>query len=304
MSHSDPAASPPYHRRMVGGRRIVAVAVGLLVVTGACGGGGKKDDKAEQKGVSDETTTSIVAGEGSTDAGTPGGAGATKPGSPGAAGGTTTTSPRSGASASGSGSTSSASPRFTAPGGYVYRRTGKQAVTGLGEQSLDGEGSLSVDPPAGDDQHTFLSYGESDASEQTLRSKPGSLELVHLKTITRAGTTTEFRPNPPVLFAPDPLAVGRTWSWRITSTDGSVTVDGSFKATRTEDLNVGGEQVATTVVEADLRFSGSITGTTKQTVWASPKYRLIVRTDEVTDLTSPFVVHSETSSVITSTKPR
>jgi hypothetical protein len=185
----------------------------------------------------------------------------------------------------------------------VYARTGKQSVTGFGEQTLDGEGSLTVDPPNGDDQRTFLSYGGNESVDQTLRSRPGLVELVHLKTATRTGTTTEFRPTPPVLFAPDPATVGRTWSWRITSTDGSSNVDGSFKVLRNETLTIGGEAVSTAVVEANLTLSGAIAGTSKQTVWASPKYRLAVRTDDVTDTTAPFASHSQSSSVLKSTKP-
>lgn len=292
---------------MPGARKITVVAVALLLVAGACGGGDKKKDAAKQ---GDEMGAAPTDGS-STSSSTPGAEGGatatTKPGSAPAGGATSSGGSGSGATATTKpGSTTAATtaagtPRFAAAGNYVYQRSGKQ-TSPLGDQTLAGEGSLRVDPPSGDDQHTFLAYG-SDTTDQTLRSKSGAIELVHLKTQTPYLPATEFRPAPPVLFAPDPLTVGRTWSWRMTSTDGKVTVDGSFKALRNENIAIGGEQVATTVVEATLTFSGDITGTSKRFVWGSTKYRLVVQTEDTTDLTKPFVVHSESRSTLNSTAP-
>lgn len=279
-------------------KRIGGIVVCVLLLAGACGGDKKdeaeKGDDTVAETTTDESTTtsSTVAGGG------PGGGGTatTKPGAAGssnASGATTTT-----AAGAGGGAASSGTKRFATAGGYIVKRTGTASGT-----SRDGEGSLTVDPPSGDDQRTLLSFGEADTVDQTLRSKSGAIELVHLRTQTPF-FATEFRPSPPVLFAPDPLVVGRTWSWRMTSTDGKVTVDGSFKVLRNETVDVGGEQVSTTVVEANLTFSGDVAGTAKQTVWASPAYRLVVKTDDVTDLTKPFPLHSETKTALTSTKPR
>jgi hypothetical protein len=283
-------------------KRLGGIVVCVLLLAGACGGGDKKDDAkkggdAAVEAPTDESTTtsSTAAGQAAADSG---GTATTKPGSgsgsgatgAGASGGTTTTRPGSTAS--------SGSARFAAAGGYIMKRTGTASGT-----SREGEGSLSVDPPNGDDQRTFLSFGEADTVDQTLRSKSGAIELVHLRTQTPF-FATEFRPSPPVLFAPDPLVVGRTWSWRITSTDGKVTVDGSFKALRNETVDIGGEQVSTTVVEANLTFSGDVVGTSKRTVWGSPAYRLVVKADDVTDLSKPFPLHSDTKTVLTSVKPR
>lgn len=279
-------------------KRLGGIVVCMLLLAGACGGGDKKDKEADKGGEpavegmapGETTTSSTLAGQaaGATTTTKPGATG----GTPGAAGAGATTTTRPGSSAS------SGTPRFAAAGGYIVKRTG---TTSAG--SADGEGSLTVDPPNGDDQRTFLSYGEADTTDQTLRSKSGAIELVHLRTQTPF-FALEFRPSSPVLFAPDPLAVGRTWSWRITSTDGKVTIDGSFKALRNEAVDVGGEQVSSTAVEASLTFSGSVVGTSRRTVWGSPAYRLVVRTDDVTDLTQPFPFHSDTRTVLTSTKPR
>ena len=284
---------------MPGARKITAVAIALLLV-GACGGGDKKNDAAKggdptTEAVTDESTTSssTPGAEGGASTATTAKPGAT-PGAAGAAGATTTTKPGSSTAAT----TASGSPRFAAAGGYIVKRTGTASGT-----SRDAEASFTVFAPTGDDQRLLLSYGEAEFTDQTVRSRSGAIELVHLRTQTPF-FGIEFRPSLPVLFAPDPLAVGRTWSWRMTSTDGKVTVDGSFKVLRNENVAVGSEQVATTAVEANLTFSGDVTGTSKQTVWASPKYRLVVQTDDVTDLTKPFVFHAESRSTLTSTTPR
>lgn len=280
-------------------KRLGGIVVCVLLLAGACGGGDSKKDEAKRgdelgAARTDESTTTSSTSAGQAPAGG-GGTSTTKPGAPtaGASGATTTT-----AAGSGGGTASSAAKRFATAGNYIVRRTGTASGT-----SRDGEARLTVDPPNGDDQRTFLSYGDSDTVDQTLRSKSGAIELVHLRTQTPF-FAIEFRPSPPVLFAPDPLVVGRTWSWRITSTDGKTTVDGSFKALRNETVDIGGEQVSTTVVEANLTFSGEVAGTSKQTVWGSPAYRLVVKTDDVTDLTKPFPLHADTKSVLTSTKPR
>jgi hypothetical protein len=238
---------------MARGRRIAAVAVALFVVAGACGGGDDKKDAADDGAGStsgaarDEATTSSTGPAGGV-------------GSPGAAsGGTTTTRPGSGSSSAGGagatttsstaskGPTTVAASKFAAPGSYVYNRTGKRTVTGLPEQSLNGEGRLRVDPPNGNDQHSAVDYGDG-GTEQTVRPRAGGIDLVYLK-VTQGGASWEFRPSPVVLFAPDPASVGSTWKWRITSTDGALTIDASFKVVRNETVTIGGEAVPTAVVE-------------------------------------------------------
>jgi hypothetical protein len=285
------------------------MALALAVALAACGGGDKKKDTAADGGAaSEDGTTTTVPGQTPTgEAGAPGGAGTSAGGttaSGGAQAGTNTTTAPSGGgpttTAKAGSSSPSTSSKTAAPGRYVYQRTGKQ-TSPFGEQSLNGQGTLTVNAPNGAEQHSSTVYTES-SSEQTLRHRSGGIDLLYLKVSNQAGTF-EFRPSPPVLFAPDPLTVGATWSWRITSTNGALTIDASFKVVRTETLNIGGEQVATSVVEGTSQVSGAFTGTLKQTLWGSEKHRLIVRTDDVTDITAPAAIHSESSSVLTSTRP-
>ena len=277
------------------GRRLIALLVVVASVTAACGGGDKKDDGPAKGGETtdstmasgDTTTTTAVGGDGG--APVPGGAtGGSAPATAGAPGSPTTTAKAG---------TAPAGTRTAAPGRYTYRRTGTRTVGG-GDSSLDGEGTLTVDPANGNEQHSRTEYVDS-STEQTVRHRAGGIDLLFLK-ITFSSFTYEFRPSPPVLFAPDPPAVGATWSWRMTSTDGSVTVDGSFKVLRNETVTIGGEPVATAVVEGNLRFSGALTGTSKQTLWGSDRYRLIVRTEEAADF---GFARWRSNSVLVSTKP-
>jgi hypothetical protein len=297
---------------MHGGSRTkaAALALALAVVTAACGGGDKKKDAAGDA-ASDEGTTTTVAGQAPTgETGAPGsgsaGGSAASPGGAPTGSPATTVAPSGGGSptttAKAGSSPSATSSKTAAPGRYTYRRTGDQ-TTPFGPRSLNGEGSLVVQPPNGADQHSATTYTES-SSEQTLRHRAGGIDLLYLKIANQqAGSSFEFRPSPPVLFAPDPLAVGATWSWRMTSTNGALTIDASFKVVRNETLDIGGEAVATAVVEGTSQLSGAFTGTLRQTLWGSERYRLIVRTDEATDITAPAAVQSKSSSVLVSTKP-
>lgn len=296
---------------MHGGSRTKAVAlvVVLAVVMAACGGGDKKKD-ATGDAASEDATTTTVAGQSPTEeTGAPGGASAG--GGAVAPGGAPTGSPTTVAPSSGGGPTTTAkagssapatSSKTAAPGRYTYRRTGDQ-TSPFGAQSLNGEGSLVVHAPNGADQHSVTAYTES-SSEQTLRHRAGGIDLLYLKIDNRqAGSSFEFRPSPPVLFAPDPIAVGATWSWRMTSTNGALTIDASFKVVRNETIDIGGEAVATAVVEGTSQLSGAFTGTLRQTLWGSERHRLIVRTDDTTDITAPAAIHSKSSSVLVSTRP-
>lgn len=304
---------------MHGGLNVKAIVVAVSVLVAACGGGGA--DKAATTGDTqpgEETTTVPPGGDGEGqadggDVGAAGGASAggtatTKPGavaSSGSSGGTS-----SGSGGSGGGSTATTTPgkggsavaagKSAKAGRYTFNRTGTRKLPGnFGDQSLNGPGTLTVDPPTGSDQRTFLSYNQYDSTEQTVRYRADGIDLLALKLETQAGTF-DFRPSPPVLFAPDPVNVGATWAWKMTSTDNRLTLDSTFKVVRTESQSIGGESVATAVVEGTINVSGVLTGTIRQTLWASERYRMIVRLDETSDLNG---ITSQSSSVLASTTP-
>lgn len=286
-------------------RRLVAALLALSLLA-ACGGGDGDDDAARSSSDKASTTTTP---DGKTSSGTDGadddgkGSGPTvtsgeKPtpidggGSSGAGntggGGSTDTTPTT----SGSVPPRTGNERTATPGTYTYNRTRDGSPT---------QGTLVVHRPQGADQRFVTTYQGGEAAETLLRSRSGGIDLLLLKTTTPLLGTEEYRPSPPVQFAPDPAPVGTTWSWRITSTDGDQTLDGTFRVARTERLTIGGEAVDTVVFESTVNVSGdNFTGTLHQTTWASPKYRLVVRGDE--RLESSFLRYTQ-SAVLASTRP-
>lgn len=169
----------------------------------------------------------------------------------------------------------------TAPGRYRYASTGTFSVGLGGEQSRSGESVLTVDPPAGTDQHS-IRQGEGRVSEQIVRFQPDGTYLVMLK-VTDQGLTKEFRPTSPVLAVPSGAAPGRTWSWRATSTDGKTTLDASFRAERREAVRVGADTVEALVVQAALVTSGDLASRGTQTLWVAESRRLVVREQSTMD---------------------
>lgn len=275
------------------GRRALSV-VGAVVAAAtlvACGGGDDKDaSPTTQHGTTTTVATPVTGGASPTPLA--GGAPATTApiGSPRH---TTpaTTPPRSGATSGAAGTPASSVAVGTRPGTYRYASTGTFSTGPTGEQQRSGESVLTVDPPAGADQHS-LRQGENRATEQVVRYQADGAYLVVLK-VTEQGITKEFRPPAPVLAVPSPAPVGRTWSWRMTSTDGRTTIAADFRIERTEAVQVGPESVPTVVVQATLVTTGDVTSRGTQTLWVAESRRLVVREQSTTDGTyGSFSFHS------------
>lgn len=219
------------------------------------------------------------------------------------------TTVKSGSVAAGSNGTSPpASPKGlqpTPPGKYDYAITGfRRGGTPATTQQINDSAELTVDPPTGADQHSNQvdkQYAQA-SQEETLRYQADGIYLVDLKI---GGGAIEFKPNPPALEYPAPATIGKSWEWTTKSTDGGTTVNTKLKVLRDENLMVGTESVAATVLDVIITTSGTVVSTTHSTIWVSEKYRMILRTDSVADITSPpFVAgHAETSSKLQSTKP-
>lgn len=265
-------------------RLSTAAAVLALVMLANCGG--DSDDEATRA----STTTSGAGASSSTIAGgsAPVGGATTTTAAP--AGVSSSTRARGGAAAQATPTTSSggkaaASPSpgvaATLPGRYRYASTGTFAVGLGGEQRRSGESVLTVDPPAGADQHS-IREGEGRVSEQIVRFQPDGAYLVMLK-VTEQGLTKEFRPPSPVLAVPGAAAPGRTWSWRVTSTDGKTTLDASFRAERREAVSVGADTLEALVVQATLVTSGDLASRGTQTLWVAESRRLVVREQAATE---------------------
>jgi hypothetical protein len=307
-------------------RRWGTVLVVIALLSAACGGGksGKAASGAKGTTTSTSTTaapTSTTSGINSTGATAPasasanannsagagtGGAG----GSAGAGGGGAATTATTATAKSGGGTNSNASGASTttahaaAAGRYTYNRTGSANSSAFGQQSLDGQVPLQVDPPAGADQHSTTNPGGSNSFEQTLRFLADGAYFTQVKQTT-SGFAKEFRPNPPVLAVPNNAANGRSWQWTTTSTDGATTLNGSFTAVRHETLTVGGQAVDCLLLDVTLKTSGDVTSTSTDKFWVSYKYGLVVRQQDTTDGTLGSVTfHSTSDQILQSVTPQ
>ena len=270
--------------------RAAAVALALALVAAACG----DDGGAERDSAGATTTTTRSAPPSTEDTTASAVASTTTTAAPAAAG-------RRGRAATTASPTTTAAPtapatgvRFTAPGTYRYAATGQFSSTVGGAQPRNGVTTLTVDPPSGSDQRS-VRQGLGRVTEQVLRLDGGGAYLVSMR-VTDQGVDKEVRPAPPALALPADVAVGRTWSWRATSTDGATTVAATMRALRDEDVTVGGAAVRSLVVEALLTLTGDLMSTSKQTLWVSDRHRLIVRQDDATEGRLGVIAFSSTSS--------
>lgn len=284
-------------------KRVAGALVAVALLAGACGSK-DKDDKTDAAKSAD-TTSTTAAGQTPTSTGAAG-SGTTVPGSGKATGSgqnaTATTAKSSGGATATTTAKSSTAPKPAQPGTYTYNRTGTSHTSVFGDQSMDGQVSLKVDPATGSDQHTTMTSPEG-TSEQTLRALAEGAYLVMSKQSSN-GITKEFRPDPIVLVLPSNPTVGRSWSWSTTSTDGKTKLDAALKIERNETIAVGGEQVPTVVVSIVLKASGDITFTSTSYNWVSLAKSLIMRTDTTTDGTFNNVqFHQQYSQILQSTRP-
>lgn len=274
-------------------RRFALVVLTVLLVTGGCTSKKKSELKASTNAT---TTTTSTAGDAATSTTAAGGGGTTTTRK-----GATTTTARAGATAtttpSGPGTPPPASQVGANPGTYKYHVTGTSPFG-----PVDAENTLAVDAPAGSDQHTNQT-GQSGTTETVYHYQSDGVYIKQLK-ITNPAFTAEFKPPAPVLGSPVPATVGKSWNWTMMSTDGKYKLDGTFAIPRTETVKIGGEDVPCSVIEATLKVSGAFTSTSKETLWGSEKYRLVVQVHDVTDATyNGAPIHSDTTSTLKSTKP-
>lgn len=231
-------------------------ALVALVLLAGCGGGSSPSTEAEATASPTVTSaTTAPAGGSSATPSTGAGTSATK-------------GPSSAATADASGSASPvasapAAATFTAPGTYTYDSHG--TFTAGTPRKVDSTAELTVDKPSGNRQHSALG-GEQSSTEQ---------DVVHLSTgsylarlvISLPGQTKEFRPAKPVLGHPRPAAVGRSWSWSMTSTDGKTKAAYAAKVVRKESVTIGGTKVAAWVIDSTLKLTGDFAYTERGTIW-------------------------------------
>lgn len=126
-----------------------------------------------------------------------------------------------------------------------------------------------------------------------------------------AASTYEFRPDPPVRVAAFGPAVGSTWSYELTSTDGALRtqVESTLQAVDDEVTLGDTRTVAATRVAATSRTRGTVSGvqvdtTTRTIQWSSRDTYLPVKADAETSGTSgPCRLHRTTHTLLRSIDP-
>ncbi len=263
-------------------RTPLALIVPLALVAACSSGGG---DKQSLETTTTPTTAATSAGPTPTSPGVPNTATTKAPGATATsaattattAGTTTSTAPVAPLSTKAPGTT--APSKATAPGDYTYSSSGTVTI-GTTPQDAKGTQTLTVSPLKNGIQHsTIHSDSTGDTEEDVVVRDTGSY-AASLK-LTSPAFTKEFRPAVPVLLMPDPAAVGKTWSWSVTSTDGATHASATNKLLRKETLAIGGKQVATVVLQTHLVLSGDVTYDAQLTTWWAPDYRLPVKTHTV-----------------------
>jgi hypothetical protein len=189
---------------------------------------------------------------------------------------------------------------FTAPGTYTYDSHG--TITAGTPRKVDGTAELKVDKPSGNKQHSSLG-GEQSATEQDVLHLSTGTYLARLL-LNTGGQSKEFRPAKPVLGHPRPAAIGRSWSWTMTSTDGKTHASYAAKVVRRETLTIGGTKVDTWVIDSTLKLTGDLTYTDHESTWYDEKRLLQVKTHaQGSGSFGGIAFTTDTTSTLRSVKP-
>jgi hypothetical protein len=126
-------------------------------------------------------------------------------------------------------------------------------------------------------QTSTLHNSQGDTTQEVEVRSTGS--YLAALTVNSPTLKTAFHLSPAVLLLPNPARVGASWSWNATSDDGKTTVAATNKVLRTEELTIGGERVATVVLQSHLVITGqNVRYTADATNWVAPAYRLPAKT--------------------------
>lgn len=189
----------------------------------------------------------------------------------------------------------------TAPGTYTYDSSGSVTAGGA-PQSAKGTATLTVDPATGDRQSTVLESDQGRTETDVVLRADG--RYVSRLLLTTPAFSKEFRPSPAVLLLPEPTTVGRTWTWKATSTDGKTRVTATNRVVRDGSVTVGGRKVATKVVETTLALRGDLVYDGTTTTDEDPATHLAVRTHaKGRGTVSGISFSNDTTSVLRSTRP-
>ncbi|MCU1691702.1 MAG: hypothetical protein JWM64_793, partial [Frankiales bacterium] len=189
----------------------------------------------------------------------------------------------------------------TQAGRYTYDSSGS-VTAGAAPQRVSGTSTLTVDAPSGSTQSTVLEGDQGRTETDVVLRADG--RYVSRLLLTTPAFSKEFRPSPAVLLLPEPATVGRSWTWRATSTDGKTRVTATKRVVRTGSVAVGGKAVATRVVETTLSLRGDLVYDGTTTTDEDPRTHIAVRTrSKGKGSASGFAFSNDTTSTLRSTTP-
>jgi hypothetical protein len=194
-------------------------------------------------------------------------------------------------------------PKAAAPGTYLLDTSGTITYGTPGTpRDAAGTQTLTVAAPKGTAQHSAL-HGDQGDTEHDLLFRDTGTYMASLK-LTSPAFTKEFRPTPAVLLVGDPARPGTSWSWSMTSTDGTTTAHADHKVARSETVTVGGTRVSCAVLVTHLVLSGDVSYTADITPWWSPAHRLPVKDHTVGKGTvGAFPFQTDISTLMRSVTP-
>ncbi|MCU1602271.1 MAG: hypothetical protein JWO22_2980 [Frankiales bacterium] len=192
--------------------------------------------------------------------------------------------------------------KATAAGDYTYTSSGTVTI-GTSPQDAKGSQTLTISPLKNGIQHSTIHSDSTGDTEEDIVVRDTGSYAASLK-LTSPAFTKEFRPATPVLLMPDPAAVGKSWSWAVTSTDGATHATGTNKLIRKETLTIGGKKIPTVVLQTHLVLTGDVSYDAQLTTWWAPDYRLPVKTHTVgKGMYSGIPFKTDITAVMTSVKP-
>lgn len=296
----------PASRAQTGRVRLALLPLVLLLPLTACGGDAPDTSAAPAGAIASSvpaapspTATGAPAAAAPADSSAPT-AGVTASAGPGPTRSASAAAPAKAAGEPAAGS--SAKSLATRAGRYTYDSKGT-VTAGAAPRDVSGSAVLTVDPPASGRQSAVLDGDQGRTETDTLLKGDG--RYVTRLLLTTPAFTKEFRPSPAALAMPEDAPVGRRWTFKATSTDGKTRASGSSRIVRTESVTVGGERVATRVVESTFSLRGDLVFDGTTTTNYAPEQRLNVKDRSKGKGTVSGVAFStSTTSTLRSLTPR
>lgn len=192
------------------------------------------------------------------------------------------------------------------PGNYVYdvsgsRTAGSQAVAA---QPYKDVRSLEVSPGVDAYHQRWVERDtEGNTTDYLFWYTPDGQTISHLAIVNKA-FGEEFASDPPVLAVPVERSTGESWTWLMSSVDGTEQLHGNFHYDGPDSQSVGGSAIAVDRFAISLEFTGAKPLSLKRTVWLDPASNLPVKIRDVVDGVRDGVsLHQDETATIRSVRP-